>query len=71
MNRYWILRHDADTECIKDAVRSMNEDIRELSKYCDELEERINKAIEYLENTGLSNYEKELYNILTGEDNEE
>lgn len=34
-----------------------------------EYRKRIEKAIEYIEKAGLSNYEKELYNILVGSDN--
>lgn len=41
--------------------------IDHLKRY--EYENRINKAIEYIENAGLSNYEKELYEILIGDDN--
>lgn len=72
MNKYYVNRHNELTEDIKSAVRNMNYDIQELSKYCDSLENKIEKAFEYIkeewvwDGTGID----DLINILQGSDKE-
>lgn len=47
-----------------------NESIKKIRRERKEYKARIDKAIEFIEKAGLSNYEKELYEILIGENDE-
>ena len=40
-NKYYTNRHYRDTDKIRIAVNNMNKDMRELSEYCDKLENTI------------------------------
>ena len=62
---------------VRDYITNLQQENERLNEICiwkqeheKELHTRIDKAIEYIENAGLSNYEKELYNILQGSDKE-
>ena len=48
-NEFWINRHYAYTENIKNNVFKMNNDIKILSNDLDELEDRIEKALKFID----------------------
>lgn len=73
-NKYYINKQNILTENIKKAIYEMNYNVRTLSREVDILEEKIDKAIEYIKTKGMGNYKltwgEELLEILGDKENE-
>ena len=48
-NKYYTNRHYSNTDKIRIAVNQMNKDMKEISEYCDKLEEITDDLLKFIE----------------------